>query len=365
MEQAGSFRNDILERIYYDPKNPASFSTDKKLYEAARDEDPTIRLKDVQDWLKKEITYTLHKPARVSFARNPIIVSKIDEQWEADIVDMQEFKRSNAGNRFILTVIDSFSKYAFAIPLKDKTGPSVARALREIFNRRHPQNFRSDKGKEFLNCHVESLMKELQINFFTSNDSTIKCAIVERFNRTLKGRMFKYFTSHGTRKYVDVLAELIYAYNNSIHRSIGMTPSQVTYFNSSKVYHKLYDNIKHIPMGSKIKIGSKVRAKYDKKPFDKAFYPNWEDQVQKVVRIREGAKKPTSVLERENGQQSTRKYYPEEVQQVAPLAYRIEKILRRRTQNGIKQMFIKWLGYSSNHNSWVNESDIVEPRKTF
>lgn len=320
-----------MKKIYYDHKNAASFSTDKRLYSAAHEQDPTIKLKDVQSWLQKELTYTLHRPARVKFSRNPIHVSRIDEQWEGDIVEMQDFKKWNRGNRYILTIIDSFSKYAFAKPLKDKTGPSFAKILHEIFSKRQPQNFRTDKGKEFLNCHVKKLMKDLQINFFTSNDSNIKCAIVERFNRTLKGRMFKYFTANGTRKYIDVLEDLVASYNNSFHRSIGMTPAQVTYFNSSKVYFNLFSKSSATSKTPKIDLGSSVRVKYDKKPFDKSFYPNWEDRIQKVVQIRSGQKRPAFVLEQPDGTKSKRKYYAEEIQRVAPSAYRIEKVLRRRT----------------------------------
>lgn len=359
MVQAGSSPDEILRRIYYDQANSASFSTDKILYKAAKEHYSELKLKDVQAWLKREITYTLHRPTRKRFVRNPIRVSKIDEQWEADIVEMQDFKRVNNGYRYILTMIDSFSKYAFAVPLRDKTGGSVATALREIFSKRHPQNLRTDKGKEFLNAHVQKLLKDLQINFFTSNDSTIKCAIVERFNRTLKGRMFKYFTANGTRKYVNILPDLLTAYNNSHHRSIGMTPSQVTYFNSSKVYSNLYNGKENTIKTKGVVIGSSVRAKYDQKPFNKAFYPNWEDQVQRVVQIKKDQNRPTYVLEQDDGTRSKRKFYPEEIQEVAPSTYRIEKVMRRRTQNGIKQLYVKWLGYSDVYNSWVNESDIV------
>ena len=289
-------------------------------------------------------------------------MTRIDEQWEADIVEMQEFKRANRGHRYILTIIDSFSKYAFAVALKDKTGSTIEKALRGIFMERHPQNFRTDKGKEFLNRSVKTLMEKLQINFFTSNDSNIKCAIIERFNRTLKGRMFKYFTANGTRKYIDVLSDLLTSYNNSYHRSIGMTPSQVTYFNSSKVYQNLYRGKKTVSRNARIGIGSAVRVKYDKKPFDKAFYPNWEDQVQKVIAVKGGMRKPTYELEQDDGAKSKRRFYAEEIQEVAPSSYRIEKILRRRTRNGIKQFFVKWLGYSDVYNSWVNDTDIVSLR---
>src|SRR5258708_37137271 len=110
-----------LHKIYYDTKNPASFSSVNKLYDEVIKKFPSTTLKDVGEWLSTQITYTLHKPSRKNFLRNKIIVGEINEQWEADLVDMKEFSKENDNYNFILTVIDVFSKYAFVVPLKQKT----------------------------------------------------------------------------------------------------------------------------------------------------------------------------------------------------------------------------------------------------
>ena len=110
------------------------------------------------------------------------------------------FSRQNNGYRFILTVIDCFSKYAFALPLKNKSGSEVKSALQRIIEERKPEKLQTDRGKEFINSSVQNYLKENDIQFFTTFNTLFKCAIVERFNRTLKAKMFKYFTFTGKKQ---------------------------------------------------------------------------------------------------------------------------------------------------------------------
>src|SRR5882757_266855 len=211
----------VLSSIYYDQSNPNSYSTAQKLYKAAKQELPSITLKQVKEWLSGQFTYTLHKPVRRVFKRNPIVVECTDQQWEADLVDMQEYKRVNKGNNYILTVIDVMSKYAWAEPMKNKTGKEMVLAFNRILDKnRKPFYLRTDQGKEFLNKEFKALLIQHKIHHFTSRNKDIKCAIVERFNRTLKGRMFKYFTAKGIRIWYNILDDLLTAYNNSKHSSI-------------------------------------------------------------------------------------------------------------------------------------------------
>src|SRR5882757_3333189 len=98
--------NQILNDIYYNPRHPGSFGGVNKLYKYAKVHKRDIKLKDVINWLSRQNVYTLHKPIRKHFLRNRIFVSHIDEQWEADLVDMREFSRENAGYMYILVIID-------------------------------------------------------------------------------------------------------------------------------------------------------------------------------------------------------------------------------------------------------------------
>ncbi|RWS08781.1 hypothetical protein B4U79_15201, partial [Dinothrombium tinctorium] len=153
----------LLHKLYYNPKEATCFSSDYKLFNAARLQSPTITSNDVKKWLSSQICYTLHKPLRRKYIRNPIIVSAIDEQWQADLVDMQEFANFNDNYRYILTVIDLFSKYSWAIPLRNKTSKSIINAFEIIFKHRYPQKLQTDKGKEFDNFEFKKFLIKYKV----------------------------------------------------------------------------------------------------------------------------------------------------------------------------------------------------------
>ncbi|RWS23610.1 hypothetical protein B4U80_09271 [Leptotrombidium deliense] len=348
--------SEILQNIYYDPKNPASFSTVDKLYTAAKSKSSDIKRKDVRQWLSDQLTYTLHKPRRHNFKRNRIIVSRINEQWEADLVDMQEFQRQNKSYKYLITVIDVFSKKAHVLPIKSKSANDMVNAMHSLFKSVVPESLRTDKGLEFTNKKMSDLFNAYGINFFTSNNKHIKCAVVERFNRTLKAKMFKYFTANGTRKYIEVLDDFTNSYNNTVHRSIGMRPNEVREGDEKQIFQKLYGkSIK--PHESNLQIGDKVRVVYEKKPFDKSYYPNWTDHIYTVNKISK-KQKPLYTLEGYDGKNEVQRYYPEEVQKIGHETYRIEKIIKRRVRNKTTEYLIKWLNFPTSQNSWINAEDV-------
>ena len=148
---------------------------------------------------------------------------------------MQAFSKFNRGVRFLLTVI---SKYGWMLPLKDKTGKSVADAFKEIFkkSKRKPEKLWTDKGRDFYNKHVKELGVEL---YSTENEE--KSSVVERWNRTMNEKMFKYFTANNTNKYIDVLDDSVERYNNTGHSSIKMTPVEASKKeNEVRIYRNLY-----------------------------------------------------------------------------------------------------------------------------
>ena len=353
--------NKILSSIYYDTKNSASFSSIKNLYKEAKKQNKILKISDVKKWLSEQITYTLHKPVKRNFSRNRIIVKKIDEQWEADLVDMQEFSIQNHNNNYILTIIDCFSKYAFAVPLIRKTGQNIKKAFERIFKIRKPNFLRTDKGKEFLNKVFQKFLQSNMINFFTSKDERIKCAIVERFNRTLKKRMFAYFTAKGTRKYIDILDDLVNNYNSSHHRTIKMCPKDVNKDNENEVYANIYQNTSAKTIqNTDIKPGDKVRVQYKHKPFDKGYYPNWTDEIFTVERSKSADNRIVFRIKDYSGEILEQIFYPEELQKITENLYRIEKVIKRRKRKGIKEVYVKWLNYPERYNTWIPETELSQ-----
>ena len=142
----------------------------------------------------------------------------IDKIRAADLIDMQAFSKDNNGIKYLLTVIYIFSKFVWIVPFKRKTGQEVANAFSRILKECRSSKMWVDRGREFYNKDVQKLVE------LYSTENEEKSCMIERFNRTIKEKMFKYFSANNTRKYVDVLDLLVDQYNNTIHSSIKMTP---------------------------------------------------------------------------------------------------------------------------------------------
>jgi hypothetical protein len=158
----------------------------------------------------------LHKPVRRHFRKRRVLVRGIDAVWAVDLIDMQHYAKDNDNFKFILAVIDVFSKFGWMRALKNKTGGEVAHALNDIITTsgRRPLQTWCDKGTEFYNKLVKNLADLI------SSENEQKSSVVERENSTMKQRMFKYFTANNTRRYVDVLNDMMSQYNNTKHSSV-------------------------------------------------------------------------------------------------------------------------------------------------
>ena len=178
-----------LASIYLDPSHFASFGGVDAVYRAIKEQGETdISRKDVQDWLSQQVVYTLHKPARRRYKRSRVIVSGINAQFQADLADVQNLSRYNKGYKYLLTCIDVFSKYAWTVPLKTKTGQELVKAFQTILSSgRKPNKLQTDQGKEFVNEDFQKFLRDKNIHFFTTN-SGLKASVVERYNRTLKNK---------------------------------------------------------------------------------------------------------------------------------------------------------------------------------
>jgi transposase InsO family protein len=140
-------------------------------------------------------------------------VNNINDAWESDLVDVQGVSKYNNGTKYLLTVIDVFSKFLHIIPLKSKTVKAVTSAFQSVLNdarylkpkRRRPVWVRSDRGKEFLNRSFQDTLKREGIQFQICKSPSVKCSVVERAYRTIRNTLYKYFTYKNTYRFIDVL----------------------------------------------------------------------------------------------------------------------------------------------------------------
>ena len=164
---------------------------------------------------------------------------------------------------------DIFSKYAFVLPLKLKQNQELVKAFQKILSTgRKPTKLQMNQGTEFLNRVFQKFLRDTNIDFFTVN-SGIKASVVERFNRTFKNKMYKYFTAKNTLTYINVLPQLVSSYNNTNYQSIKMKPSQVTKANEAKVWDTLYGDDIQKPVRFKSQV---------KRMFEKSYFPNFTEE---------------------------------------------------------------------------------------
>ena len=153
---------------------------------------------------------------------------------------MQSLSLHNGGVKYLFTCIDTFSKYVWVRPLKNKSGLCVKEEFESILREKVSLYLQNDKGTEFKNTLFQIQLAEYEIKFYTSENDDIKVAIVERFNRILKPRMYSYFTHSKSYRYVDVLQELVHSYSHTYHSSIGMAPTSVNVKNERLVRQNFF-----------------------------------------------------------------------------------------------------------------------------
>ena len=172
----------------------------------------------------------LHKPIIRNSKKRTAYSRFKDNIWDADLTDMQLISKFNKGFKFLLCVIDIFSKYAWVVPLKDKKGVSIADAFQKILNEsnRKPNKIWIDKGSEFYNNSFKKWVKDYDIEMYSVQNEG-KSVVAERFMRNLKIIIYEYMTAIFKNIYIDKLDEVVSEYSNTYHTTIKMNPVDVKY----------------------------------------------------------------------------------------------------------------------------------------
>lgn len=307
-----------MEKLYTTPAAPGSFSglsifkrSHKfKNYSALKTLDP----------------YNLHKQTIKKFPRKKTIAKHIDEYWQTDLIDLKKYHTKNKYYKFLLVVIDVLSRYAWVQPLKNKESKSCREAFEKIFSEseRIPKYIYSDLGNEFKGECKKFLDQKGIIQL--ESESLHKASIVERFNRTLKNKISRYFTYTGKESYINVLQDFVKSYNNTYHSSIKTKPSMVNEKNSNKIKYELYgediDDVENIKdyntirshmINFKFKLNDYVRVINDKKVFEKGYTQNWSKEIYLINQLNP-TNPPTYKIKSLTGKKYSWNYYSNELQ---------------------------------------------------
>ena len=289
LSSSSSFDN-LLEKIYRNiNESPAAYSSLERVYQEAKRRNGNIKRSDVKKWLSNQDSFTSHRQRRKHFLRGKIITSGIDDIHQADLLDVTRLARFNSNVRYILTVIDCFSRYAMVSPLKRKTGSEVAAAFKTVYTRvnRWPKRISTDLGKEFLATEVQIFFKRNNIHWFAAV-GVKKNSIIERFNRTFRRLLMTSLYGKTRPRYLPFINDIVTVYNRRKHRSIGMPPEDVTKKNESELWRKQYMNVLSKGGGSnfKFRLGDIVNILLKKNIFRKESDPTWSTRKFVVVHRR-------------------------------------------------------------------------------
>jgi len=271
-----------MDKIYLSPEHPGSFGGVARLKQHT-----ILSTSKIQNYLNTQSCYTRNKQRRDKFRRRKVEVHEPFYLWQADIVFLRNLKKYNNNHEYLLTVIDCFSRYAYAIPLKKKTSSEVIRGLTEVFrlSKHYPKYLHCDQGTEFFSVSCKPFLKKHNVILYHTY-SDFKACVVERFHKTLLNRLSKYITHSQCYRYIEVLPKVIKSYNNTIHSSLGVAPSNVNKNNEMEVWlmdHK--KSIKSKPTKQLFTVGDPVRLLKRKETFQKGYMPTYTSEIFQISEV--------------------------------------------------------------------------------
>nr|CAD2188770.1 unnamed protein product [Meloidogyne enterolobii]CAD2197783.1 unnamed protein product [Meloidogyne enterolobii] len=373
MEKSELEKIKLLDRLYKDVNSPTCFTSIDPLLREARRFDKNITREDVKEYLATQNTYTLHRKVVRKYSRMHTLAPGLHTEWQADLSIFDRISGQNRGFKYLLVCIDTLSRQIFVEPVKSKHSANMIEAFKKLFSRIKivPWKILTDQGIEFTAKDVQKYFNSLEMEHFSMHTSPQwHAGMAERANRSIKERLYRYFTENRTLKWIDIIQDIVSAINNSHNSSIGMCPTDVTYENAEGLRTKLKEQAieEFAPKRWKtnnFSVGDKVRIEKYKHIFQKGYLPNFTNEIFKIIKIRlVSHQPPTYKICDRDGEQIRGWFYANDLCLVKEhrsndKLYNIEKILRKRKISNEYHCFVKWKGYSANYNSWVPLSSIT------
>jgi len=360
-----------LLSLYFNPKNPGSYQGPERLKKAV-DEDGkySITFEQIDDWLSNQEPYSLNRNVLRNFERGRVLVTGIDDQWEADLADMQSYAKSNDDMKYLLFVIDVFSRYLWVEPLKDKTANEISGAFDAILGdtSRHPRRLRTDAATDFTSNTFQKLMKGENITHFVTH-SEKQANYVERVIQTIKKRLFRFMVAQNTEQYLPALQHLVDSYNNTWHSGIKARPADVDSSNETRLWWQMYWGDEPFEPGRhreksvsfKYKQGDIVRMSVLRSALQREYTSKWTIELFKVSDRFERQEQPIYKLVDWVNDPVQGTFYEFELQRISqpdPF-FKVEKILKYKGRGDAKQALVQWKGWPKKFNSWEPVSELV------
>ena len=305
----------------------------------------------------EDLSQEFNKPVINKFERKKVIVNHIDEIHSCDLVDMQKYSKMNKGYKYIFTNIDIFSKYLWAFPIKSKKISDIKPCFEKIFKERKPSYIWSDQESSFSSKEMLKFFENNNVKIYHTY-SNLKAVVIERFNRSLCELMMKSFVKNNNTVWYNILPELSKIYNNRYHRTIKMKPIDVNKKNEKYIKNTIY-NYDITNKKPKYKINDLVRISLKRRQlFDKpSTNIKWSEELFKIYKINK-SNVITYQLKDMNNEIIKGIFYEKELQLTKNISdeYIIKKILKTNKN----KIYVKWRGYNSSFNSWIDKNSVTK-----
>lgn len=307
----------------------------------------------------------VHHQRRKNFPRRKVVVTHIDEIWAMDLASMENISEDNDGYKWILCVIDVFSKFAWCRPLKNKSSSTALDAVKKIVSdsNRIPEKIWVDQGGEFYNKLFEAWNKSKGITMYSTYGDS-KSVVAERFVRTIRTNIEREFTESKSKNWVAKISDLVKTYNNTKHSTIHMTPVEASKPENETTV--LANFLKKPLKQTKptFKVGDKVRISKIKQTFEKGYATNWSFEVFSISEVLKTTPITYKIVDFNNDPIEGSFYSQELLKTTVPEHYEVEKILETRKKGKKKEYLIKFLGWPAKFNMWVGEDQVSDIKKS-
>ena len=292
-----------------------------------------------------ELAEKLHKSIIIKFEKRKVDSPFIKSIWGADPANIQLISKFNKGIRFLLYVIDIYSKYTWVLPLNNKKSITITNAFLKVLDESNCKRNKIwvEKGSEFYNKSVKSWLEKNYIEMH-STDNEKKTVIAEIFITTLKNKTYKYLALISNNMYIDKLDDINNKYNSTYHRTIKLKP-----VDAKHVYCLNKERNKESP---KCKVCDHIRISKYKNVFAKDYVRNWSEEFFVIKKVKKNTVLWTYLITDLKSEEISRTCYEKELQKIKEKVFWIEKVIKRKGD----KLYVKWKGYN---NSWIDKRDIV------
>ena len=273
--------DELLKYLYYDLK---LFSGSKDLYEKAKERHPKITMKIVKEWLSKQQTSQMNDKPIIKKDYKPIY-SESPYAFQIDLTFFPRYKKTNNGYWVLFTAININTRFGYVFYGKDKEMTTVINFMKQLEEQTIINVIEGDLGSEFNNYIFKEFCQEHNITLDLFKSDSHKLGIINRWHRTIKEKLSKYFDSYDTTKWIDIIDKIVYNYNHSVNRGIGFKPVDVNDFKENLIRETKK------AQGNKItyddfKIDDYVRILNEKTSFDDKLKSKYSNELFQITKVK-------------------------------------------------------------------------------